>query len=103
MKLAHNYFVYIVQCSDGSYYIGVTNDLDRRIIEHNAGIDPKCYTFSRRPVTLKYYEHSPFIQDVIAREKQFKGWGRKKKEALFKGDWELIHTLSRSHSSTCSE
>jgi putative endonuclease len=50
MKTGHNYYVYIVQCSDGHYYTGVTNDLDRRLWEHNTGYNKDCYTFKRRPV-----------------------------------------------------
>ncbi|MCD4736871.1 MAG: GIY-YIG nuclease family protein [Bacteroidales bacterium] len=43
-------FVYIVECSDGSFYTGVTKDLDRRVAEHNDGDNPKAYTYRRRPV-----------------------------------------------------
>ncbi len=96
MKLAHNYYVYIVQCSDSSYYTGVTNSIERRIAEHNEGIDPDCYTFKRRPVVLKYSEHFFHIKNAIAWEKQVKGWSRKKKEALFKGDFETIKRLAQS-------
>ena len=49
-----NYHVYMVRCADGSYYIGMTNDCQRRVDEHRNGIDPKCYTYSRRPVELVY-------------------------------------------------
>ncbi len=44
MKIAHNYFAYIVECSDKSYYVGVTNDLDRRLWEHNNDNDALAYT-----------------------------------------------------------
>ena len=57
MKLAHNYYVYIVQCSVRSYYTGVTNNIDKRIEQHNEGLDPNCYTYNRTPKLLKYYEH----------------------------------------------
>ena len=95
MKTGHNYYVYIVQCSDGSYYTGVTNDLERRLWEHETGYNEKCYTFTRRPVVLKYHEHFHNINNAIAWEKLLKGWSRKKKEALFKGDWEEIKRLAR--------
>ena len=94
MKLNHNYFVYIVECSDGSYYTGVTNDVERRTLEHNNGIDPGCFTFKRRPVTLRYALRFQFIDQAIAFEKQVKGWNRKKKEALFKEDWNEIKKLA---------
>jgi putative endonuclease len=86
MKLAHNYYVYIVRCSDGLYYTGVTNNLDRRLVEHNEGCNIYCFTFSRRPVVLQYYEHFVHIQNAITREKQLKGWSRQKKEALFRAN-----------------
>ncbi len=49
-----NYYVYIVECSDKSYYTGVTNNLDKRLGEHNSGYDVKSYTFTRGPVVLKF-------------------------------------------------
>ena len=98
MKLFHNYYTYILQCSDLSYYVGVTNDLDRRISEHNNDENRSSYTFSRRPVVIKYYEDFMDINQAIAREKQLKGWGRKKKEALFEQDFLKLVELSKSKS-----
>lgn len=95
----HNYTVYIVECCDGAYYIGVTNDLDRRLWEHNTGYNKDCFTYKRRPVELKYFESTNDIRQAILREKQLKGWSRKKKEALFKEDWQEIKKLSKSASS----
>jgi putative endonuclease len=96
MKGFHNYYVYIVECSDGSYYTGVTNDLELRLVQHNNGDILKNYTYSRRPVVLKYYEHYKCIRNAIEREKQLKGWSRKKKEALFREDWDVLKVLSKS-------
>ena len=96
MKLFHNYYTYILECNDSSYYVGVTNDLDRRLQEHNNGEDKSSYTFDKRPVIVKYYEHFVDINQAIAREKQLKGWGRKKKEALFEQDFEKLVELSKS-------
>lgn len=96
MKLSHNYYVYVIECNDGFYYTGFTNDLERRILEHNEGIDPSCFTYKRRPVTLKYFERFTEATQGIAREKQLKGWSRKKKEALFTEDFELLKKLSKS-------
>lgn len=95
MPRDHHYFVYIVECSDGLYYTGVTNNLDRRIWEHNEGIDPKSFTYNRRPVTLKYYEYFSDIKQAISWEKQLKGWSRKKKEALFDRDWDKLKILAK--------
>ena len=93
-----NYAVYIVECHGGSYYTGVTNNLERRLWEHNTGFDKKCYTYERRPVELKYYEVTFDIKQAILREKQLKGWTRKKKEALFNENWAELQNLSKSTS-----
>jgi len=53
----NQYFVYILLCSDSSYYTGVTNNLDRRLYEHEAGFDPKSYTFKRRPLKLVFKKY----------------------------------------------
>lgn len=82
----HNYFVYILRCADGKYYVGVTNDVDRRFAEHQEGLDPGSFTHGRRPVELVLVEWFHDIRQAIEREKQLKGWSRKKKEALIAGD-----------------
>jgi putative endonuclease len=96
MKLGHHYYVYIVECKDGSYYTGVTNDYERRLWEHNTGFDEKCYTYKRRPVELKYCVEIHDVMQAIAWEKQIKGWSRKKKQALFTEDWNRIQQLAKS-------
>ena len=102
MKIGHNYFVYIVECADTTYYIGITNDLERRLLEHNNGTNVRCYTFKRRPVVLKYYVQFIDVYQAIAFEKQLKGWTRKKKEALFREDWDQLKILSKSTGSNSS-
>lgn len=94
-----NYYVYILKCHDESYYIGISNDFDRRLIEHQSGLDRTCYTYKRRPVVLKYIELFYDVNQAILREKQLKGWSRKKKEALIKENWEELKRLSKSNSS----
>ena len=98
------YFVYILKCSDNSYYTGVTNNIDRRLIEHKNGFDRTSYTFSRRPLELVYYETFQNPNDAIFWEKRIKGWTRKKKEALIKGDFDELVRLSnkKGHTSTSS-
>jgi len=91
------YFVYILQCRDNSYYTGVTNNIERRLFDHQQGIDPKAYTFKRRPVQLVFYETFNDINQAIAFEKQVKGWRRAKKEAIIRGDWELLPELSKNN------
>ena len=88
------YWIYILQCADGSYYTGHTNNLEKRVAEHQTG-EITGYTSKRRPVTLVFCEEMQTRQDVFARERQIKGWGRKKKEALMKGDWEQLSKLSK--------
>ena len=56
MKIEHTYIVYIVEWKDWSYSIGVCKDIERRMWEHNTAHDEGSYTFSRRPVELKYFE-----------------------------------------------
>ena len=94
MANIHNYFVYILECSDKSYYVGVTNDLEVRLIQHQNGENPLSYTYTRRPLILPYYQRFDFIEHAIGFEKQVKGWSRKKKEALFLEDWDEIKRLS---------
>ena len=97
MKQGHHYYVYILECSDKSYYTGVTNNLERRMWEHETGFNPNCYTFKRRPLILRYSIHNTDIMQAIAWEKQIKGWSRKKKEALFNEDWEKIKKLAKNY------
>jgi putative endonuclease len=89
-------FVYMLRCSDGSYYVGSTvgADLEKRIAEHQSGAFPG-YTYSRRPVTLVWSEEFDRITDAIAAERQLKGWTKAKKEALIRGDWTRVSALSR--------
>lgn len=92
-----DYFVYILRCSDASYYTGVTNNLDRRLEEHNSGLI-KGYTSKRLPVNLVFSERFSDINDAIRLEKQLKGWSRKKKEALIAGDFYSLVELSKKKS-----
>ena len=92
----HIYCVYILECADKSYYTGVTGDLEKRLEEHYSGFHPECTTFSKRPVTLKFFESYQFIYDAISREKQIKGWSRKKKEALINADFEELKKLAKN-------
>ena len=89
------YFVYILLCSDNSYYTGVTNDIERRLYEHENGMNPGSYTCKRRPVKLVLHERFPDVTQAIAFEKQVKGWKRAKKEAIINGDWHLLPEISK--------
>ena len=98
-------FVYILECSDGHYYVGTTRaSLEKRVSEHNAGAFGG-FAKARRPVKLVYAQEFERITDAIAAERQLKGWSRAKKEALMRGDMEGLSRLARSkahHPSTGS-
>jgi putative endonuclease len=94
------YYVYMLLCADNSYYIGVTNNLERRVGEHQSGWNPACYTHERRPVRLVYSTDFQRIEQAISWEKQIKGWSRSKKAALVAGDWQRIKSLARSPSTS---
>jgi len=87
--------VYMLRCADGSYYVGSTKQaIEARVWEHNNHpIDG--YTTRRRPVTLVFTETYDRIIDAIARERQLKGWSRKKKETLIALAYEALPALSR--------
>ncbi len=91
------FFVYIVKCSDGLYYTGVTNDISRRIQEHNSDLNTKSFTFRRRPVDLVFYETFNDPYSAFRLEKQIKGWSRRKKEALINRDWDKLVELSKNY------
>jgi putative endonuclease len=92
----NRYFVYILLCNDKSYYTGVTNNIDRRLEEHQEGENIECYTYKRRPVKLVFQQQFIDVNQAIAFEKQIKGWRRAKKEAIINGEWELLSVLSRT-------
>ncbi len=88
------YAVYILLCKDGSYYTGLSNDMDTRIWEHQTGVFPNCYTFKRRPVKLVWETRVATSEEANKLEKQIKGWSRKKKEALINGNIDELKRLS---------
>ena len=90
-------WVYILRCSDGSYYTGLTKqeEPEAREWEHNEGIYEDAYTSTRRPVKLVYAENFDLVVDAIATERRIKGWSRAKKEALMAGDWQRLMELSK--------
>jgi putative endonuclease len=86
-------WVYIVECRDGSYYVGSTSDLERRVSEHNEGTGA-AYTRHRRPVTLRWAAQYDRVEDSYAAEKRLQGWGRPKRQALIDGDAQLLAGLA---------
>ena len=81
-----DFYVYILKCADGSYYTGHTDNLEQRLAAHQIGAIPG-YTFARRPLALVFCERFGSRDEAFARERQIKGWSRRKKEALIQGDW----------------
>lgn len=80
--MARKWYVYILQCADGTLYTGITNDLDRRLKAHNAGTASK-YTRVRRPVAMVYREEADTKGDALRRELQIKSMSRQQKMSLF--------------------
>ena len=74
-------FVYILECFDGSFYTGITSDLNRRLKEHNLRIKSPLQ-ISKIPVKLMYWEEYKSRQEAAKREKEIKGWRREKKIKL---------------------
>ena len=91
------YFVYILKCSDNSYYTGFTNDIERRIGEHSSGKNKDSYTHDKRPITLMWFETFNDVSNAIETEKKIKGWSRRKKEALINQDWEKLVEYSKNY------
>ena len=88
-------YVYILKCSDNSYYTGVTSKLEQRMFQHNTAFYPDCYTASRRPLELVFYAEFTDINFAIDTEKQIKKWSRAKKEALINGDYDALPNLAK--------
>ena|SRR5690606_20392638 len=94
------YYVYILKCSDGSYYTGITNNLEKRFIEHQSGLKKESYTFRRRPLLLEFYQEFNDVLQAIYFEKKIKGWTRVKKQALINGDFDMLQILSECRNAT---
>jgi predicted GIY-YIG superfamily endonuclease len=87
-------FVYLLRCSDGTFYIGHTDNLAARIEAHNAGTG-STYTAARRPVELVYREPHSSLESAVARERQLKRWSAAKKEALVSDDLARLKQLAK--------
>ena len=85
--MPEEWYLYILKCSDGSFYTGVTPDLHRRVKAHNDGNGAK-YTRCRLPVSLIYSETNLTKSEAFKREFLIKGWPKKKKLALIYKDLE---------------
>jgi putative endonuclease len=86
-------YMYILECSDGSYYTGSTKYLAKRFMQHSRG-EGANHTKKHLPVKLVYVEEYHRIDHAFYREKQVQGWSRKKKEALIEGKYEKLPELA---------
>ena len=89
------YYVYILSCSDGSYYTGVTSNLTQRLDDHQDKKHLNSYTAKRLPVKLAFHCTFTEIAIAISTEKQIKKWSRAKKEALINGEYKLLPNLAK--------
>ena len=91
-------WTYILECADGSLYVGSTIDLERRVSEHNLGLGA-AYTRlkRRRPVTLVWAAEFNNVDQAFAFEKQVQGWSRAKRRALIEGRYDDLPELARGH------
>ena len=88
-------YVYLLKCSDNSYYTGVTSNLYQRMFQHDTAFFPDCYTANKRPLQLVFYAEFTDINLAIEKEKQIKKWSRLKKEALINGDFDALPNLAK--------
>ncbi|MGB4777265.1 GIY-YIG nuclease family protein [Microbacterium sp.] len=87
-------YMYILQCSDGTFYVGSCRNIDQRLWLHELGEGAE-YTKRRRPVKLVYHEEFTNVADAFAREKQVQGWSRAKRKALIAYAGDKLPALSR--------
>lgn len=90
-------YVYILECSDGTYYTGSTWNLEERLHQHQIGIGSN-HTRQRLPVILVFYEEYDRIDEAYAREKQIQGWSHRKKKALIEGNFQDLIKFSKNYS-----
>ncbi|MGN6717902.1 MAG: GIY-YIG nuclease family protein [Candidatus Binatia bacterium] len=91
--MARAFFTYILRCSDKSYYVGHTDNLDQRVAQHGGAI--AGYTATRLPITLVWFAEFPTREEAKAAEAQLKKWSRRKKEALIEGKIEELKVAAR--------
>ncbi|HAW6248921.1 TPA: GIY-YIG nuclease family protein [Legionella pneumophila] len=92
------FWVYILQCSDKSYYTGQTDNLEKCLTQHQDKMIPGCYTSTRLPIQLKFSQEFMSREEALNAERQIKGWSRRKKEALINGDWQALSDYSKRKS-----
>lgn len=94
------FWVYILKCRDQSYYTGHTDNLENRLFQHQNKLIPGCYTSTKLPVQLVYSQDVTTREEALTAERQIKGWSRRKKEALIRGDWIELSAYSKRKNSS---
>jgi predicted GIY-YIG superfamily endonuclease len=89
-----SFWLYLLRCTDGSYYTGHTDNLEQRIAQHEAGTF-EGYTATRRPLLLMYSQEFSSREEALAAEMQVKRWNRAKKEALVRGDFDGLRKAAK--------
>ena len=89
-------YIYILKCSDDTYYTGSTINIEKRFWEHS-NFEGANYTSKRLPVVLVYLEEFDKIEEAFYREKQIQGWSRAKKQALIQKNYDKLVLLSKNY------
>ncbi|WP_422080069.1 GIY-YIG nuclease family protein [Ulvibacterium sp.] len=89
------FYVYILECSDKTFYTGITANLSKRVESHANGKYRDSYTFSRRPIKLVFFCEFTDPNRAIGMEKQIKRWSRAKKQALIDGNYDQLPNLAK--------
>jgi len=92
--MARPFITYILRCSDKSYYVGHTDELDKRLEQHASGLG-SGYTATRLPIALVWFEEFPTREEAKAAEAQLKKWSRRKKDALIGGRIDELKQAAR--------
>ena len=100
--MARPFFTYMLRCSDQSYYVGHTDELERRVDQHVSGLG-SGYTATRQPIRLVWFEEFPTREEAKVVEAQIKRWSRRKKEALIGGKIDELKQAARKDWAVCRQ
>jgi len=92
--MQNHFYLYVLKCVNGAYYVGHTDNIEQRLSEHHLGLINNCYTKNKRPLELMFLQDFPTRDAAFHAERQIKGWSRQKKEAFMQDDWEKIKELN---------
>jgi len=90
----NDFYVYILRCSDNSYYVGHTDNIEKRISEHRFN-QYNCYTSKRLPIEVVFVQSFGTRDEAFIAERQIKKWNRYKKEALIENNWDKLSLLAK--------